>query len=105
MITNCWKLFCYGVKRYHYDKFIGIRKFLELIAVDCFNNNFTTDTGNLANNIPSLDNIDNEGTVHTCRRLDYSSSSPRNSEISMILDIAIATFKITDIGHTDSKKF
>ena len=25
MITNCWKLFHYGVKRYQYDKFIGMR--------------------------------------------------------------------------------
>ena len=24
-ITNCWNLFCYGVKRYHYEKLIGIR--------------------------------------------------------------------------------
>ena len=28
-ITNCWKLFCYGIKRDHYDKFIGIREFSE----------------------------------------------------------------------------
>ena len=47
-ITSGWKLFHYGVKRDHYDKFIGIREFLELIAVDFFNNNFTTDTGTLA---------------------------------------------------------
>ena len=25
-ITNGWKLFRYGVKRYHHDKFIGIRE-------------------------------------------------------------------------------
>ena len=24
-ITNFWKLFCYGFKRYHYEKLIGIR--------------------------------------------------------------------------------
>ena len=57
-ITNCWKLFCYGVKRYHYNKFIGIREFLEKIAVDCFNNNFTTDTWTPEKNIPSLGDID-----------------------------------------------
>ena len=28
-LTNCCKLFRYGVKRYHYDKFIVIREFLE----------------------------------------------------------------------------
>ena len=26
-ITNCWKLFRYGVKRDHYGNFIGIREF------------------------------------------------------------------------------
>ena len=39
-ITNCWKLFRYGVKRDHCDKLMGIREFLERIAQDCFNNNF-----------------------------------------------------------------
>ena len=57
-ITNFWKLFCYWVKRDQYNKFIIITELLEQIAVDCFNNNFTTYTGNLAKNIPSLDGID-----------------------------------------------
>ena len=35
-ITNCWKLFRYGVKREHYDKLIGIREFSERLAQDCF---------------------------------------------------------------------
>ena len=33
-ITNCWECVLYGVKRDHYDKFIGIRDFSEIIAVD-----------------------------------------------------------------------
>ena len=41
-IAHSWKLFRYGVKRDHYDKFISIREFLERIAVDCSNNSFTT---------------------------------------------------------------
>ena len=57
-ITNIWELFFYGVKRDHYDKFIGIREFLERIAIDCFCNTFTTDTGDPEKNIPSLDGID-----------------------------------------------
>ena len=103
-ITNFWKLFCYGVKRNHCDKFINIRKFSEQISIDCFNNNFTKDTGTPENNIPSLDYIDNKGTVYNCRRIGYSSSSPHNSEISTILDITIATAPNTDIGHTDSNE-
>ena len=27
-ITNFWKLFSYGVKRYNYERFIGIKEFL-----------------------------------------------------------------------------
>ena len=50
-ITNCWKLFHYGIKRENYYKFIGIRYFLELLAMDFFSNTFTTDTGMLAKNI------------------------------------------------------
>ena len=50
-ITNCWKLFRYGVKREHYDKLIGIREFLERLAQDCFNNNFSYDSGTPENNM------------------------------------------------------
>ena len=34
IITNCWKLFFYGVKRNSYDKFIGVREFSSIIAFD-----------------------------------------------------------------------
>ena len=27
-INNCWKLFCYGFKRYHYEKLISIKELL-----------------------------------------------------------------------------
>ena len=103
-ITNCWKMFHYGVKKDHYDKFIGIREFLERIAADFFNDPFTTDTGTPEKNIPSLDYIDNKVTVSTCWSLNYSSSSPRNSEISTISDITIATAPTTDIDHTYLKE-
>ena len=72
--------------------------------MDCFSNIFTPDKGNLANKISSLDDIDNEGTVSTYRRLKYSSSSLRNSDISTILEIMIATDTINSIGHMDSKE-
>ena len=103
-ITNFWKLFRYGVKRDHHDKFIGIREFSEQIAVDWFNNNFASDKDKPENNIPYLDAIDNEGTVYTCRSFYYSSSSPCNSEIITISDITIATSPTTTIGHTASKE-
>ena len=35
-ITNFWNCFRHGVKREHYDKFIGIREFLERLAQDCY---------------------------------------------------------------------
>ena len=64
-ITNCWKLFCYGVKRDHYEKLIGIREFLERLAQDCFNNNFSSDSRTLAKNVPPLDEFDDEDTAET----------------------------------------
>ena len=90
-ITNYWKLFNIVVKREHYDKFTGIRLLSELITVDCFSNTSTTDTGTPANNMPCFGDIDNKGTVYIYQRLNYSSSSPCNSEIITISDIIIAT--------------
>ena len=40
----------------------------------------------------------------TSWRLKYSSSCPRNSDISKILDITITTDPTTDIGHTALKE-
>ena len=53
-ITNCWKLFRYGVKREHYDKFISIRELLEQITVDFFKNSSTTDTETLKKTLLTL---------------------------------------------------
>ena len=93
-----------GFKRDHYDKFIDIRELSEQIAVDCFSSTFTTDTGTPENNIPSLDDIDNEGTVCNFWRINYSSSSPLNLDIITISYITIATASTTAIGHTASKE-
>ena len=73
--------------------------------MDFFSNPFTTDTGTPEKNVPYLHVIDNKGTVYTCRRLNYSSSYPRNSEIITILDITIATANTTAIGHMAPKEF
>ena len=98
-ITNCWKLFFYRIKRCHYNNFINIRELSEQLAMDCFSDTFTTDTGKLANNISSLDEIDNQVTVSTCLGLKYSNSSPRNLEIGMISEITITTTDTTYLGH------
>ena len=71
-ITNLWKLFHYGVKIYHYDKLIGIIYLLERLALDCFNNIFSTDTGTLEKNIPLLDEVDDGEISPTCRGLHFS---------------------------------
>ena len=70
-ITNFWKLFRYGVKRCHYEKLIGIREFLERLAIDCFKNPSSADTGNPAKNIPPLDEVNEGQTVYTCRALHF----------------------------------
>ena len=72
--------------------------------MDFFNNYSTAETGTPAKKIPSLDEIDNEGTVSTYQSLKYSSSFPRNSEIRTISEITIPTATTTDIGHTASKE-
>ena len=72
--------------------------------MDFFCNPFTTYTGTPAKNIPSLDEIDNEGIVSTCQNLNYSSSSLRNLEISTILEIAISTATTNNIEHTTTKE-
>ena len=103
-ITNCYKLFCYVVQRDQYNKFISTKELSEQISANCFNNLFTTDTGKPSKNMPYLDGIDNEDTVFTCQILNYSSSSPCNSEISTISDITITTALTTAIYHMASKK-
>ena len=77
---------------------------MEQIAADCFNITVTIDTGTPKKNVPSLDDIDNESTVSTCRRLNYSNYSPRNSDISTISDITITTDPTTAIDHTYLKE-
>ena len=51
-ITTLWKIFCYGVNRDHYEKLISMREFSEKLALDSFNNPFSTDNETPANNIP-----------------------------------------------------
>ena len=70
-INNCWKLFCCGFKRDHYDKLIGIREFLERLAQDCFNNPFLPDSVTLSNNTPPLDEVDDGETVSNCLALHF----------------------------------
>ena len=70
-ITNFWKLFRYGVKRYYYEKLIGIREFLERLDQDLFRNPFSTDTRTPGNKIPPLDEADDRETVSAFRALHF----------------------------------
>ena len=79
-ITHFWKLFSYGVKRYQYEKLTGIRKKLEPLALDCFNNPFTTDTGTTGEYIPLLDEVDGGETVPTRRTIHFFSSTSRSTQ-------------------------
>ena len=86
-ITNCWKLFRYGVKRDHYDKLIGIREFSERLAQDFFNDNFSYYIGTPEKNTPPLDEVDDEDTVSTFRSLQFSTSISPSAAVSTILDL------------------
>ena len=88
-ITNFWKLFRYGVKRYHFENLIGIREFLEKLSLDCFNNPFLTDTWTPEKNIPPLDEVDEGDTVSTWISLNFSISVYLSTEFSTISDITL----------------
>ena len=101
MIGNYFSM---GIRGNTTTSLFCIREFLELLAMDCFINTFTTDTGAPEKNIPFLDEIDNKATVTTCWILNCYSYSPCSSEISKISEITIATDTTTSIGHTASRK-
>ena len=86
-INNLCKLFCYGVQIDHYEKIIGIRDFLELIALDCFNTPFSNYTGIPVENIPLLDEVDELETVSNYCSLPFSGSIYPSTETSTISDI------------------
>ena len=97
-ITNCWKLFSYGVKRDHYDKLIGIRELSERLSQDCFNNKFSSDRGNPAKNIPPLHEVDDEYTVSTFRALQFYSCISPSAAVSTISDMTQNSASIISIG-------
>ena len=82
-------MFCYGVKRYHYRKLIGIRELLELLDLDLFNNTSSTDTGTQANNIHPLDAVDEGKTVSTYHAIHFSSSISPSVAARTISDITL----------------
>ena len=88
-ITNFWKLFCYRVKRKHYDKLIGIRELLERLAQYCFNNKFSPDRGTPSKKMSPLDEVDDGDTVSTCRALQFSSFISPSAAVSTISDMTL----------------
>ena len=88
-ITSFWKIFCYGVKRHHYEKLIGIKELSGLLDLDFFKKYFSTDTGTPSKNIPPLDEVNDVEIVYTCRELHFSSSSSRSTEVSTIYDLTL----------------
>ena len=61
---------------------MGIRELSESLAIDCFKNTFTTDTGTPKN--PLLDEVDDGetgSTLHVINSSSYSSYSTENSNI------------------------
>ena len=87
IITNFWKLFCYGVERDRYGKLIGIRELSEQLAQDCFKNIFKTDRGTPAKNIHPLDEVDDGDSVSTSCVLHFSSCISPSAEVSTISDM------------------
>ena len=89
IITTYLKLFLYGVKRYHYEQFIGIRKLSEQLARDFLSNPFLTDTWILEKNIPTLDQVNEGEKVSTYCAIHISRSTSTSTEVRTINDIFI----------------
>ena len=89
-ITNFWKLFCFGVNRYHYEKLIGIREFSEWLDLDWFDNPFSTDTGTPKKKL-LLDEVDALDIFFTFCSLHFLSYSSYSTEIRNIYDLTINT--------------
>ena len=66
---------------------IGIREFSELLALDYFNNTFSTDAGTSSKNIPPLDEVEEGETVSICCALHFSSSISPSTAASTISNI------------------
>ena len=105
-ITNCWKLFCHGVKRDHYDKLIGIRELLERLAQDCFKNKFSSDRGTPEKNIHLLDEVDDGYTVSICRALQFYSCISPSAAVITISDMTQNSASTISIGfeHISEKE-
>ena len=70
-INVSWEVFHYRFKRYTHEKFIDIRELLESLALDCFNNYFTTEIVNLEIYIPLIDKVNNGYIFSTCCALHF----------------------------------
>ena len=100
-INNLLKIFCYGVKRYQYDKFMGIRKFSERLTIDWFNNNFTADTGTPEKK-SLLDEVDFGDTVYNFCALIFPSSASSSTEDSTIYDLDLNNTSLSASTLADS---
>ena len=106
------KIFCYGVHRYHYEKSIGIKDFFKQLALDCFKNNFVTDTETTSKNKTPIDEDDDGNTVCTFRAHNFYSYDYCSTQFSNISDInvnsasysAYTSVDYTIVYHNNSEK-
>ena len=91
-------MFCYGVKRDHYEKLVGIRELSERLAQDCFNNPFSPDRGTPEKNIPPLDELDYGYTVSTCLALHFYRFISHYAAVNTISDMNLNMTSSISIG-------
>ena len=102
-ITNCWNLFCYGVKRHHFNKSISIREFSEqLLLISSIILSQQTQACRKRTYLPLM-TLASKALCQQFWSLKYPSSYLHNSEISTISDITIVTSLATAIDHMDLK--
>ena len=64
---------------------------MEQLALNCFNNNFRTDTGTTENNIPLLDDVYDEDTVSTLLVVNFPSYDDFSAHVRTIYNLTINT--------------
>ena len=102
--TNCWKIFCYDVKRDQFQKLIRIGEFSERLAQNCFNNPFSTNNRNLEKNAHPFDEVDYGEAVYTCRVLQFSTFISPSTAATTIYDITQYSASSIYVGSQHNSK-
>ena len=81
--------FLNGLRDITMKQLIGIREFIEQLAIYCFNHTIPTDNTTWKNNIPPHDEVNEGETVSICHALHLPSSISTSAVAITIFDITL----------------